>query len=227
MVSVSCNTEVECRQQEAIEVYRIPFQSAQPPLLQLVKLAALAFDAPIAALALTDSDIDPVSVGVARHTWTDGGAAIAFDQQDVQVIPDARLDREWSRHPLVNGSPYVRFCAIAPLRSPTGIIVGTLTVADRVPRSVSDDQLEALVTLGQQAIAQLELRRRSTVARYSPPSNQTVQTLERVAAPGIADRYLEALAIVQRQLLLDTDGNDIYGRVLELLGHVSGASRIY
>ncbi|MEO0852858.1 MAG: GAF domain-containing protein, partial [Cyanobacteria bacterium J06648_11] len=153
IVSIQPSTEVDNRQQETLQEYRIPFQAAHSVLLQLVKLAALTFDAPMAAIALADRHTTPVEMGFGLKAQYDALSPLACGGDNVQVIPDARLDRGWSQHPLVTGSPYVRFFASVPLRSPTGIIIGTLAVADRLPRTVADSQIEALVTLGQQAIA--------------------------------------------------------------------------
>ena len=55
--------------------------------------------------------------------------------------------------------PYVRFYAGVPLITPKGYMLGTLCVIDKVPRQLSQQQVDALVALSRLVINQLELRR--------------------------------------------------------------------
>lgn len=70
------------------------------------------------------------------------GHAIVEDK--TLVIPDAANDTRFHDNPMVVGNPFVRFYAGRPLKSISGFNVGTLCVAGRQPRSVSDSELEIL-----------------------------------------------------------------------------------
>lgn len=84
---------------------------------------------------------------------------ISNRQQQIFQVEDARADAHWSRNPWVAGGPAIRFYAGAPLVTPDGYALGTLCVMDRRPHLLSPSQQEALRVLGQQVVAQLELRR--------------------------------------------------------------------
>ncbi|HZT63957.1 MAG TPA: sensor domain-containing diguanylate cyclase, partial [Burkholderiales bacterium] len=81
----------------------------------------------------------------------------AIRQRDVFVVPDAAQDPRFANHPLVMDAPRVRFYAGAPLVTPQNYVLGTLCVADFVPRQLDAKQLETLRILARQAMCQLEL----------------------------------------------------------------------
>jgi anti-sigma regulatory factor (Ser/Thr protein kinase) len=74
-------------------------------------------------------------------------------------VPDARNHELFRNNPFVVGDPQICFYAGSPLVTPDGHALGTLCVLDRVPRTLTEDQLEALTALRRQAEGQLELRR--------------------------------------------------------------------
>ena len=72
----------------------------------------------------------------------------------------------------------LRFYAGTPLLSGDGQAIGTLAIADRKPRSFSEQQRDALEALGRQVMAQLELRRHlSELARTLEEHKQTEDRL--------------------------------------------------
>ena len=79
-----------------------------------------------------------------------------FDAREPLIVNDARADARFADHPLVREG--VRFYAGLPLITQGGLTVGTLCVADYVPRSLTDEQLHVLQALARQVVAQFELR---------------------------------------------------------------------
>jgi signal transduction histidine kinase len=74
-------------------------------------------------------------------------------------VPDAIEDPRFRYNPYVTGSPLIRFYAGAPLRSPDGHIVGSLGVADHVPRTDFDSEaLTKLNRLASLVMDEVELR---------------------------------------------------------------------
>jgi len=74
------------------------------------------------------------------------------------VVEDALADPELADLPLVKPPIGLRFYAGVPLTGSDGRTLGTLSVADLVPHSVSEDQLRNLRDLAALAVGQLEAR---------------------------------------------------------------------
>ena len=74
------------------------------------------------------------------------------------MVPDARSNATFRDNPFVAAEDGIRFYAGAPLVTPQGYALGTLCVVDKVPRTLTPEQVEALDALRRQAEAQLELR---------------------------------------------------------------------
>lgn len=83
----------------------------------------------------------------------------------------------------------IRFYVGVPIVSPEGVILGILGVMDRVPRSLTVEQQQALLALSRQAIAQLELRKNQTNITgdsNSPAKNSQSSLSTREAEVGTA-----------------------------------------
>jgi diguanylate cyclase (GGDEF)-like protein/PAS domain S-box-containing protein len=141
--------------------------------------------------------------------------------RDAMFVEDAAASA-WRTHPLVAGGPRARFIGIVPLACPDGLVVGTLTVLDRVPRSINAAERTALANLAMLAMARLEARRETVGPEPAPApaaSRETrgvVQQLEdevrrREVAEESLEREKEFLEAVLDSLasaffLVSTDG---------------------
>ena len=128
----------------------------------IAALAASICDMPIALVSLVDQHRQWFKARVGLE-MTETARDISFcthalNQKDLFVVEDAADDPRFTHNPLVLGEPHVGFYAGAPLLTPRGTVVGTLCVMDREPRSLSPLQRRALEVLGQQVVAQMELR---------------------------------------------------------------------
>ncbi|MBB3910795.1 putative bifunctional diguanylate cyclase/phosphodiesterase [Sphingomonas desiccabilis] len=145
----------------AVAEYGLSDPKTDARLQEIAGLAARRFEAPVALVTLVrETDQMFVAVLGLQESGTPRDISFcshALDSDDLLIVPDATLDPRFSGNPLVLGPPHVRFYAGAPLRSPSGHVVGTLCVIDRRPRSgFSARDRQALRALGVQAAQRLE-----------------------------------------------------------------------
>lgn len=146
----------------ALERYDILDTPPEQEFDDLTFLAAFICDTPMASVTLLDAkrqwfksklgleaDETPIEQAFCAHT---------IKQRGVFNVTDARQDERFANNPLVTGDPHIRFYAGAPLWSDDGVALGTICVIDRVPKSLSNQQQEALAALSRQVINQMEQR---------------------------------------------------------------------
>lgn len=75
------------------------------------------------------------------------------------LVPDVLLDHRFRRNPFVTGAPHLRFYAGVPLRTESGLALGTLCVLDTSPKVLDESQLRSLEALAASAMRVLELRK--------------------------------------------------------------------
>ena len=129
----------------------------------LTLLASHICGTPMALLTLVDADRQwfksRVGISVVETSRAISFCTHAIQHPDLMIVPDAREDARFRDNPQVTGDPHIRFYAGAPLITRDGHALGTLCVVDRVARTLTQEQREALDALRHQAEAQLELRR--------------------------------------------------------------------
>jgi len=118
---------------------------------RIVELAARVFKTPIAYVALIDANRQWLKSRCGLET-SQTSRDISFCAHTILedgplVVADALLDPRFRDSPLVVGEPYVRFYAGHPLAGPGGRKVGTLCLADHVPRTLDGAELEILARL--------------------------------------------------------------------------------
>ncbi len=147
----------------ALRSYRILDTEPERCFDDLSLLASYVCQTPVALLTLVDADrqwfkarkgVDvtetPRDVAICAH---------AIKQEELFIVPDALEDERFRDNPLVASGPRIRFYAGAPLITRDGHALGTLCVVDQRPRTLTEEQVEALEALRNQAVAQLEFRR--------------------------------------------------------------------
>ena len=147
----------------ALDRYAILDTDPEESFDALVILASCVCKTPMAMLSLLDDHRQwfKSSVGVqVRETPLEMSiCAHAIKQQDLFVVADTLQDARFRENPLVLGEPHIRFYAGAPLINEDGYALGTLCVVDRQPRELDLEQRQALKSLRQLALRQMELRR--------------------------------------------------------------------
>jgi PAS domain S-box-containing protein len=155
----------------------------------LVAVAAQVCQTPMALVCFVDEERQwfKAAVGVSeRETARDVAfCAHAILGQELFVVRDALQDPRFADSPLVTAGPRIRFYAGAPLLTPDGHAIGALCVMDRIPRELSTEQGSALLALGRDVVARLELRRHVAALELS--------LRERDKSRGQLARFVEAL----------------------------------
>jgi GAF domain-containing protein len=126
----------------------------------LTKYASELYQVPIALVSLLDSDrqwfksrqgLDatetPRDISFCGH---------AILNSEPLVINDALSDPRFADNPLVTGEPFIRFYAGAPLEMANGMRVGTFCIIDRMPRQLTEWELEHLKDLAKVVANELQ-----------------------------------------------------------------------
>ncbi|MDQ9169146.1 EAL domain-containing protein [Oxalobacteraceae bacterium R-40] len=152
---------------EALLRYDILDTPAESGFDDITLLASQICETPIAIITLLDE----------KRQWfkshfgieiTETPREIAFCahtilQKELFVVEDAAQHPSFVSNPMVVADPHIRFYAGAPLVTPEGYAIGTLSVIDRVPRKLNDAQLNALRALSRNVVRLFELRRNMTM----------------------------------------------------------------
>lgn len=153
----------------------------EPAFDDLTRLAAMICGVPIALVSFVDAERQwfKSRVGLdASETPRDlAFCGHAILQNELFEVPNALEDARFRSNPLVTGDPHIRFYAGMPLATPDGHNVGTLCVIDRVPRTLSAEQRDALRTLGRQVMAQLLLRQQYVTTEFELREQENFRVL--------------------------------------------------
>ncbi len=193
----------EAARLETLYQYKILDTETESVFDEITRLAAYICGTPIALVSLLDAHRQwfKSKVGMeATETPRDMAFCIhTILQSDVLIVPDALADQRFATNPLVTSAPNMRFYAGAPLMTPSGHALGTLCVIDRVPRTLSPEQVEALRALGHQVMTQIELRRH--VAFLAGTATEFKQIAEALRLQTERERLVALIAQRIRQSL--------------------------
>src|SRR4051812_46362825 len=140
-----------------------------PAYQALAELAADVLGTATAAISLVDADRRWTLAGVGlRHGDADPRedsfcAHVVAGDADPWVLADAAADPRFADHPQVLDGR-AGFYAGAPVRTADGHRVGTLSVLDPEPRTMTDRDRRILRTLAASVSAHVELRRQQLAA---------------------------------------------------------------
>lgn len=106
------------------------------------------FNVPVALVSLIDADRQWFKSCVGLEV-SETGRDISFcghaiNHDEILYVPNTEEDLRFRTNPLVEGEPYIRFYAGAPLIMRADLRIGTLCIIDRVSREFDEDQLAVL-----------------------------------------------------------------------------------
>ncbi|RYH03958.1 GAF domain-containing protein [Salipiger sp. IMCC34102] len=205
--------EGEQQRLKAVADYDYAAEPEDTDFADIVALASAICETRVALVSLVDEDRQWFKAGHGTDlTDTSRDEAIcghALLQDDILEIEDTIEDPRTSDNRMIVHENKLRFYAGAQLRTPKGLPIGTLCVLDDKPRRLTDLQRQALRTLADQVMTQLELRRtlrnqeilRQEMDHRVKNSLQTVQSLIRLYSGKVKDTTAqEAFSAVDRRL---------------------------
>ena len=122
----------------------------------LTKEAIEKLHAPISVLSILDSNREWFKSCQGLDA-KEGERAISFCghallADDIFIVPDTLKDPRFADNPMVTGSPFIRFYAgVALIDHVTNQPVGVFCIKDRIPRTLSTEEIAILLDLAKRA----------------------------------------------------------------------------
>lgn len=161
---MSANSD-EFARQRALDIYHVVDSLPEAAYEDIVRLASILCDAPIALISLIDRERQWFKARVGFEL-TGSSRDVAFCDHAIRVpgqlmeIPDANNDPRFAGNPLVTGEQSIRFYAGMPLVTPGGAPIGTVCVLDHEPRALNESQRAGMASLARLTMNLLEARHR-------------------------------------------------------------------
>ncbi len=148
---------------ERLRRYLILDSAPETAYDDITRAAKSLFDVPLVAVNFLDSDRDWFKSKIGTDLQESPRATsfciqMLLQPDAVLVSEDTTHDERFSAHPLVVGPPYFRFYAAAPIKSPDGLVMGTVCAYDFQPHKVAESQLRTLAELASAVTVLLEKR---------------------------------------------------------------------
>ena len=212
---------------KAVHAYEILDTPPEPEFDALTRLAAHAFAVPIAVVAMMDSDRlwfkSRLGLDIPQLDRKIAFCAYAIMRPDEPlVVPDLAQDARFADNPLVAQPPHLRFYAGAPIVDTAGNALGTIAVIDARPRSLRQEQREALTDLATLAITVLDSRRRAIDLRRLALTDHLTGIANRAQFDLTIDAELAAARRSGLPLSLIALDVDDFKNVNDTHGHLAG-----
>lgn len=150
---------------------------------RITRLVARVLDVPIALVSLVDTDRQwfksRVGLDAIETPRELTFCAHAIVQTSPMIVPDATLDERFADNALVTSNPNIRFYAGVPLRSVSGLSIGTLCAIDSKPRKLNADEINILIDLAAVISKEVQMREAMILSQAtSELAKKAVETIE-------------------------------------------------
>ena len=150
---------------------------------RITRLVARVLDVPIALVSLVDTDRQwfksRVGLDAIETPRELAFCAHAIVQTSPMIVPDATLDERFADNSLVTSNPNIRFYAGVPLRSVSGLSIGTLCAIDSKPRKLNADEINILIDLAAVISKEVQMREAMILSQAtSELAKKAVETIE-------------------------------------------------
>jgi eukaryotic-like serine/threonine-protein kinase len=139
---------------------------------RVTKLAARQFRVPISIVSIVDTDRiwfkSHHGVDITEVERREGLDLVGGLLDHTLVVEDAESDPRLVSDPVLANARGLRFYAGTPLISSDGFNLGTLCIADTRPRPTSEEEILNLEDLAAVVLHEMELRRATRRALFSP-----------------------------------------------------------
>ena len=150
----------------ATERYAILDTPPEAAFDRLTHMAARIFGVPMAVVSIAHGDREFFKarrgIDVTEIARDQSFCAHLLGRGEVMVVVDAQKDPRFAGKALVTGPTGIRFYAGAPLTTGDGFNIGSISIADTVPRDLSPADRRLLADLAAIAMDELELRHHGT-----------------------------------------------------------------
>ena len=148
---------------DALRTYQILDSAPEQEYDAITRLASYICQVPMAMITLIDHNRQwlksTVGIDITETPRADAFCRYTILNNYSLEVPDTLADERFSDNKYVKGEPGIRFYAGSPLIDEDGYRLGSLCVADYVPRKLTREQLDALQILSDEVISHLTLRR--------------------------------------------------------------------
>lgn len=184
----------------AIERYRLKGLGREPAFDRITALAARLFDSPMSVVSIIGEDEQcfrgATGLDIEGTPRDIAFCSFAILSEEMLVVEDATDDPRFQHNPLVEGMPFIRFYAGAPLTVDGELRVGTLCIFDDKPRSFGAADRARLTELAQIVVDLIELRVGSLAAEEKERQVREQQDLLSLTVENVT----EGVALVDGQL---------------------------
>ena len=157
--------ENELERLKALKEYAVLDSLPEKEYNSITQLASYICGTPIALVSLIDSQRQwfksTIGIDVTETSREDSFCQYTIMGDGIFEVSNALENEIFADNPLVTGDPKIRFYAGAPLHDANGFNLGSLCVIDTKPKTLTEEQKNALQLLAGQVVLLLDARKKN------------------------------------------------------------------